>query len=71
MEPDDEYKMLDGIQADDEDNDQIETERAVDPSERRKQELNRVLALQNKGAPQQTQPSTSAKNSRQFSPNNT
>lgn len=35
MEGDDE-KMLDGIQADDEDNDQIETERAVDPSEKRK-----------------------------------
>tara|TARA_B110000285_G_C14707786_1_gene416362 strand:+ start:47 stop:154 length:108 start_codon:yes stop_codon:yes gene_type:complete len=32
----DEEKMLDGIQADDEDNDQIETERAVDPSEKRK-----------------------------------
>jgi len=35
MEGDDE-KMLDGIQADDEDNDQIETDRAVDPSEKRK-----------------------------------
>jgi hypothetical protein len=32
MEGDDDEKMLDGIQADDEDNDQIETERAVDPS---------------------------------------
>lgn len=36
---DDDEKLLEGIQADDEDNDQIETERALNPGEKRNQEL--------------------------------
>jgi hypothetical protein len=52
MEGEDDDKMLEGIQADDEDNDQIETERAVNPGEKRQQELQRILQLQNKGASQ-------------------
>ena len=48
MEGEDDDKMLEGIQADDEDNDQIETERATNPGEKRQQELARILLLQNK-----------------------
>lgn len=32
-----------GIQADDEDNDQIETERAINPTDKRNKELQRIL----------------------------
>ena len=36
-------EIQEGVQADDEDNDQIETERAINPAEKRNAEMQRIL----------------------------